>query len=172
MKALNHVYFGSGKGKTTAALGLILRAVGCGIPCFLVQFLKDTKCGELETLRKLGVTVFRGKAPQAAFARDMTPEQLEETRGIHNENLTNAVEESKGGGLLVLDELLDAVELGLVDESAVRLLLENRPDNLELVITGHSDIPWIFEKADYITEMVKHRHPYDKGVEGRRGIEF
>ncbi|NLB29600.1 MAG: cob(I)yrinic acid a,c-diamide adenosyltransferase [Clostridiales bacterium] len=172
MKALNHVYYGAGKGKTTAALGLILRAAGCGIPCVLVQFLKDAKCGELESLEKLGVTVLRGKAPQAAFARDMTPGQLEETRRIHNDNLAKAAELSAGGGLLVLDELLDAVELSLVDENAVRELLENKPDDLELVLTGHSEVPWIFKKADYITEMVKRAHPFDRGIKGRRGVEF
>ena len=172
MKSLNHIYYGLGKGKTTAALGLILRATGCGMPCVLVQFLKDTKCGELETLTRLGVTVFRGKAPQALFAKDMTPEQLEETLGIHNSNLADAIALSAGGGLLVLDELLDAVALELVDEDAVRSLLETKPENLELVITGHSEIPWIFEKADYITEMKKLRHPYDSGISGRRGIEF
>ena len=172
MKALNHIYYGLGKGKTTAALGLILRAAGCGVPCILVQFLKDSKCGELESLEKLGVTVFRGKAPHTMFARDMTSEQLEETRGIHNRNLTEAIEMSKNGGLLVLDELLDAVALGLVDEGTVRALIENKPESLEIVITGHSEIPWIFEKADYITEMKKHRHPYDSGIMGRRGIEF
>ena len=172
MKALNHIYYGLGKGKTTAALGLILRATGCGVPCVLLQFLKDSKCGELESLEKLGVAVFRGKAPKAMFSRDMTPEQLEETRAIHNRNLADAIECSSDGGLLVLDELLDAVALELVDENAVRGLLENKPENLELVITGHTEIAWIFEKADYITEMKKHRHPYDSGIMGRRGIEF
>ena len=172
MKALTHIYYGLGKGKTTAALGLVLRASGCGIPCVVLQFLKDSKCGELESLEKLGVAVLRGKAPAAMFTRDMTPEQLEETRAIHNKNLADAVLLSKDGGLLVLDELLDAVALELVDEKAVRELLETGPENLELVITGHSEIPWIFEKADYITEMKKHRHPYDSGIMGRRGIEF
>ena len=172
MKALNHVYYGLGKGKTTAALGLILRAAGCGVPCVLLQFLKDSKCGELDSLEKLGVAVFRGKAPKAMFTRDMTPEQLEETRTIHNKNLADAVELSKNGGLLVLDELLDAVALELVDNDAVRALLDNKPESLELVITGHTEIPWIFEKADYITETKKHRHPYDSGIMGRRGIEF
>lgn len=172
MKALNHVYYGLGKGKTTAALGLILRAAGCGVPCVLAQFLKDTVCGELDALERLGIPVFRGKAPGAMFTKDMTSEQLEETRAIHNRNLAAAIEMSQSGGLLVLDELLDAVALELVDESAVRELLENKPVELELVITGHSEIPWIFEHADYITEMVKRRHPYDSGISGRRGIEF
>ena len=172
MKSLTHIYFGSGKGKTTAALGLILRAVGCETPCVLVQFLKDTKCGELETLSRLGVTVFRGKAPQVMFTKDMTPGQLAETREIHNKNLTNAIELAKNGGMLVLDELLDAVSLELVDEALVRYLLENKPENLELVITGHTEIPWLFEKADYITEMKKLRHPYDSGIMGRRGVEY
>lgn len=172
MKSLTHVYFGYGKGKTTASLGLIMRAVGCGIPCVMVQFLKDSKCGELDSLQKLGVTVFRGKAPDAMFTRDMTPEQLDATRAIHNKNLAKALELTTNGGLLVLDELLDAISLELVDESAVRGLLENKPDNLEIVITGHTKIPWIFKTADYITEMVKRRHPYDSGIKGRRGIEF
>ena len=172
MKSLNHVYYGSGKGKTTAALGLIVRAAGCGVNCVLVQFLKDSKCGELDSLGRLGVAVFRGKAPDAMFSKDMTPEQLAQTREIHNKNLTDAIALSKSGGLLVLDELLDAVKLELVDEDIIRDLLNNKPENLELVITGHTEIPWIFEKGDYITEMRKLRHPYDSGIMGRKGIEF
>ena len=172
MTSLNHIYYGSGKGKTTAALGLIMRAVGCGVPCVLVQFLKDSKCGELDTLQKLGVAVFRGKAPDAMFTKDMTPEQLSQTREIHNKNLTDAIKLSQNGGLLVLDELLDAVKLELVDADIVRRLLDSKPETLELVITGHTEIPWIFEKANYITEMKKLRHPYDSGIMGRRGVEF
>lgn len=173
MKGLTHIYYGNGKGKTTAALGLIVRAAGCGMRCVLLQFLKDSKCGELETLAHVpNVTVLRGKAPRVMFAKDMTPEQLGETREIHDENLLAAMEQAKSGGLLVLDELLDAVSLGLVSEERVREMLENKPESLELVITGHVEIPWIFEKADYITEMVKRRHPYDDGVMGRRGVEF
>lgn len=170
---LTHVYFGDGKGKTTASIGLIVRAAGCGLRCVLVQFLKDTKCGELETLAKIpGVTVLRGKAPGGMFVKDMTEAQLAETRRIHDANLAEGIELCRDGGLLVLDEALDAVSLQLVSEEPLRELLEARPEGLELVITGHAEVPWVLERADYITEMVKRRHPYDAGIMGRRGIEF
>jgi len=168
-----HVYFGDGKGKTTAALGLLVRACGCGMECVMVQFLKDWKCGELETLCGMqNVTVLRGKADGASFSINMTEEELAKTRAIHNENLKKAIELCAKGGLLVLDELLDAVSLGLIDDSLVRGLLDAPPAGLEIAITGHGAVDWIMERADYITEMVKRRHPYDTGVQARRGIEF
>ncbi|MDR0905568.1 MAG: cob(I)yrinic acid a,c-diamide adenosyltransferase [Oscillospiraceae bacterium] len=168
-----HVYFGNGKGKTTAALGLLLRASGCGLKCVLVQFLKDWNSGELVALAELpNVTVLRGKASGHSFTKDMTEEQLAATRDIHNENLKSAIEAVSGGGLLVLDELLDAVRLNLLNEQTLRALLDAVPENLEVVITGHGEVDWITDRADYVTEMVKRRHPYDKGVTARRGVEF
>ena len=166
-----HVYYGNGKGKTTAALGLLLRAAGCGVKCVLVQFLKDWRCGELVSLAGLeNVTVLRGKAGTASFSNKMTDEELAATRELHNENLRAAL--AQDCGLLVLDELIDAVQLGLIDEDLVRGLLAAPPEGLEIVITGHGEVDWILERADYITEMVKRRHPYDKGVAARRGVEF
>jgi cob(I)alamin adenosyltransferase len=168
-----HIYFGNGKGKTTAALGLLLRASGCGRKCVLVQFLKDWNSGELAALAELpNVTVLRGKAAGQTFTKDMTEEQLAATRDIHNENLKNAIDAVKDGGLLVLDELLDAIRLKLVEESVLRDLLDAAPEGLEIVITGHGEVDWLTERADYVTEMVKRRHPYDRGVTARKGIEF
>ena len=166
-----HVYYGDGKGKTTAALGLLLRASGCGIGCVLVQFLKDWRCGEITALAQLeNVTVLRGKAGSASFSNNMSPEELAATREIHNENLRAAM--ATDCGLLVLDELLDAVSLGLLDEELLRDLLDSPSEGPELVITGHGAVDWILDRADYVTEMVKRRHPYDKGITARRGVEF
>ena len=168
-----HVYYGDGKGKTTAALGLLIRACGCGHKCVMVQFLKDWKSGELTTLCGLeNVTVLRGKADGPSFSIDMTEEQRDATRTIHNENLREAIALAAGGGLLVLDELMDAVQLDLVDAQLVRELLNAPPDGLEIAITGHGAVEWILDAADYVTEMVKRRHPYDKGIAARRGVEF
>jgi cob(I)alamin adenosyltransferase len=169
-----HFYYGDGKGKTTAALGLLLRAAGCGWRCALVQFLKDWDCGELRSLERLGVEVLRGKADGAAFAKDMSEAQLLKTREIHEENLRRASMLCRDGGLLVLDEVTDALKLGLLDETPVRELLDKcrGSDDRELVVTGHAAPSWIAERADYITELVKRRHPYDGGVTARRGIEW
>ena len=173
-KGLTHVYYGYGKGKTTCALGLSLRASGCGLKVVIVQFLKDMATGELMQLESMpGVSVIRGKAAPAWVA-DMTPEQLEETRRIHDSNLRRALEMVEAGecDLLVLDEALDALQLGVLDEDLLREVVCGKPEGLELVITGHKPTKWVMDEADYITEMRKEKHPYDEGVCARRGIEF
>ena len=174
MQGLTHIYYGNGKGKTTAALGLALRAAGCGRRVVFVQFLKDWNCGELPSLERLGITVLRGQAPGGVFAHEMTDEQKAETTAIHNANLKQALKLQEQGecDLLVLDEALDAHSLGLLDSALFEGLLTDKPAELELVITGHKPDQRHLEFADYVTEMVKRRHPYDKGVNARRGVEF
>ena len=175
MAGFIHVYFGDGKGKTTAALGLAVRAAGCGQRVVIVQFLKDWNSGELNSLAVLpNVTVLRGKAAGSVFVFDMSEEEKAETKDIHDENLASALDLVKNGlcDLLVLDEAIDALNLGLIDTGAFEGLLDNKPDALELVITGHVRDARLIERADYVTEMVKHKHPYDHGVVARRGIEF
>jgi len=173
-QGLVHVYYGYGKGKTTAALGLCLRACGSGKKAVVVQFLKDTPSGEIKSLGCLeNVTLLRGKAG-AMFVTDMTEEQKAETRRIHDENLKKALDLVRRGecDLLILDEAMDALQFDVLDEGLVRGLLENKPRELEVVITGHKPIGWVLDRADYITEMVKIRHPFDKGIPARKGIEF
>ena len=175
MIGLIHMYYGDGKGKTTAALGLALRAAGCGKRVVIVQFLKDWKCGELDSLKLLpNITVIRGKASGGVFVHEMTEEQKAETRAIHDENLISALELQKSGNcdLLVLDEAIDAYRLGVLDAALFEGLLDNKPDALELVVTGHRPDAELLDRADYITEMVKRKHPYDIGIAARRGVEF
>ena len=172
---LIHVYYGYGKGKTTAALGLALRASGCGKRVVIVQFLKDSKSGELNQLALLpNITVLRGKAPGGVFVKDMDDAAKAETRAIHNANLEKALTMQQGGecDLLILDEALDAYQLGLLDEALLSSAVRDKPAAMELVITGHKETDWITDCADYVTEMAKKKHPYDKGIPGRRGIEF
>ena len=175
MAGLTHIYFGNGKGKTTAALGLALRAAGCGQSVVIVQFLKDWINGELKSLALLpNVTVLRGKASGGTFIHEMSDEQKAETKTIHDNNLKNALELQRNGqcDLLILDEALDAYALSVLDAGLFEDLLNNKPDALELVITGHKPDEKLVELADYVTEMVKRKHPYDCGVTARRGIEF
>ncbi len=173
-QGLIHVYYGYGKGKTTAALGLAVRAAGCGKKVVIVQFLKESNTSELCQLRLLpNITVLRGTAAKG-FVRDMTSAQLAETKEIQNDNLKRALTLVNAGdcGLLILDEGLDAYQLKLVDEKILLDLVFHKPEQLELVITGHKADENIIGKADYVTEMVKIKHPYDNGVQARRGIEF
>lgn len=172
-KGLTHFYFGGGKGKTTAAMGLAARVLGRGGRVVIVQFLKDGESGEMAFFSKQkNVTLFSGKS--GGFSFNMTGQQKAETAGIHAENFKRAAEIAVSGGcdLLVLDECADAVQTGLFDEKMLCEFLKAKPYELELVITGHKPLRCILAASDYVTEMKKHKHPYDAGVAAREGIEL
>jgi len=174
-KGLTHIYFGDGKGKTTAALGLAMRAAGCGKKVVVVQFLKNWKCGEHDSISQLpNITLFRGIPAGGKFIHEMNEKELCETKASQDEGLKNALKLIESGqcDLLVLDEVIDAHRLEVLEDELFRSLVFNKPDALELVITGHNPSEFLLERADYVTEMVKHKHPYDEGVSARRGVEF
>lgn len=173
-KGLIHLYYGNGKGKTTAALGLALRASGRGKKVVIVQFLKNSPTGEIIALKNIpNITVLRGKGG-APFTFSMDKKEQEETYAIHNQNLSAAIELVKTDKcqLLILDEILDAIQTELLDYKLLTQFLYSKPEQLELVITGHTPDKNLLEIADYITEMVNHKHPYDMGIPAREGIEY
>ena len=169
-----HVYCGDGKGKTTAAMGLALRMLAAGGRVVVVQFLKDGKSGEVRTLSsRLGVPVF-SCAPTGKFTWEMTNEELAAVRKTHDKNLAAALDEVEASGarLLVLDEVLDALAMGLVDESVVTRVLDLGTGELEVVLTGRNPSEDIASHADYLTEMVCKKHPFEQGVPSREGVEY
>jgi len=167
-----HIYCGDGKGKTTAALGLILRHVGSGGKAVLAQFLKSTPTGELAGLKKLDVPVYRNTLPHGFFP-SLNEEMKMKIIRMHNETLQTVTQlaRDKQCTLLVLDELCAALSLGLVDHDTVVSLLNDHGE-AELVITGRNPSEELLASADYITEMKLVRHPYTKGLKARKGIEF
>lgn len=164
-----HLYWGEGKGKTTAAMGLALRALGAGQRVVIVQFLKGAPSGEVPLLEQLGATVYRGKAGQK-FVSQMTERERAQTRAMQTEHLRSALE--KQAELLILDEACTAWQLEMVDGSLLKQAVLRRPAAQELVLTGRAPAQWMHEAADYETEMRCHRHPYQKGIAARRGVEF
>jgi len=174
-KGLIHLYYGDGKGKTTAALGLALRAAGCGKNVIIVEFIKNWSSGEHNSLAQIiNIQVFRGKAAGGKFIHEMTDEEKQETKTSQDECLQKAIKLIEAGlcDMLILDEATDAYELGVLDAVLLEELIYNKPEYLELVITGHNPDERLVKHADYVTEMKKHKHPYDEGVSARRGIEF
>ena len=174
-KGLIHVYYGDGKGKTTAALGLAIRAAGCGKNVVIVQFLKNWKCGEHTSLSNIpNITVLRGRTAKGKFIHEMNDDEKQETKTSQDECLKNALSlvELEKCDILILDEVIDAQGLGVVDANILEEIIYNKPDMLELVITGHCPETRLLEHADYVTEMVKRKHPYDEGIKARQGIEF
>lgn len=167
-QGLMHLYWGEGKGKTTAAMGLALRALGGGLRVTVVQFLKDGTSGELDGLRHLGATVLTGE-PGLKFVFQMTPDERAQTRAEQNALLERALETPCD--LLVLDEACAAWRLGMVDDLLLQKAVLHRPEGREVVLTGRDPAPWMKLKADYSTEMRCERHPYDSGISARKGIE-
>ena len=166
---LVHLYWGEGKGKTTAAMGLALRALGQGARVVIVQFLKGADTGEVPLLRQLGAEIYRGKAGQK-FVFQMDEAEKAATRRLQDQNLTAAL--ARPADLLVLDEACAAWQLDMVDRALLERAVRERPAGQEVVLTGRAPAPWMEELADYSTEMRCCRHPYEKGVTARKGVEF
>ncbi|MBR4626300.1 MAG: cob(I)yrinic acid a,c-diamide adenosyltransferase [Ruminococcus sp.] len=162
-----HYYYGDGKGKTSAAAGACLRAAGNGMKCAFVQFLKNAGSGEAKLLGKCAADVYNcgGKAD---FLYLMSDEDKAELRAVHDSNLRKVLAGSYD--LIVLDELGDCIEYGMIDMGTVSGMLTAPP--CELVITGHTPVECLMKCADYITEMKCIEHPYRHGASARRGIEY
>lgn len=168
-KGLIHLYWGNGKGKTTAAMGVALRSLAAGKKVAIVQFLKGRESGEITLLSQLGARIYRGKTGDK-FVFQMTEDEKAETRKLQEENLLAALQEP--ADLLILDEACAALELNMVDEALLKRTVLEKPEGQELILTGRNPAAWMKESADYSTEMHCWRHPYDKGVSAREGVEY
>ncbi len=171
---LIHIYCGDGKGKTTAAMGLALRCAGRGCPVVVVQFLKDGTSGECRILAKLNNVALFAANPCGKFSWQLTDDERFRTANALQRmfEAASGFAVKKSARLLVLDEACGASAAGLLDENILLGFLDNRPKGMEIVLTGRSPSDKLMERADYITEMIKIRHPYDKGLAAREGIEL
>ena len=171
-QGLIQVYTGEGKGKTTAALGLALRAAGHGLQVEIVQFMKGWPgYGELKGVEWLPtVTIHPFGRNSRVHPERPEPEDYE--RAAEALGYARRVMTSTQVDIIVLDEISVALDYGLLDLDDVLALLDDRPPQVELVLTGRNVHPDVAERADLVTEMRQVRHPYDRGIAGRQGIEF
>jgi len=171
-KGLVQIFTGNGKGKTTAALGTILRAAGHGLKVFIVFFMKgDYEYGEFSTLPKLpNVKVLKSGFRQFTDPLNIKPEEKEQAESA----LAAARKATLSGSydLVVLDEVNVALEYHLIELDEVIKLIEDKPPRVELILTGRYADNELIDKADLVTEMVKVKHPFDKGIKARKGIEY
>lgn len=173
-KGLVHLYFGDGKGKTTAAIGLGIRACGYGKNVLFVQFLKNFNTGEILAIDKINIGFKILKCePVKKFVSKMNEEEKLKTFTNQHEMFVNAIEliRNEQVDVVIFDELIDALNLGIISKNEISDLIKTKPPHLEIVITGHNPENNLFELFDYITEMKKVKHPYDKGIKARKGIE-
>lgn len=172
MAGLIHLYCGDGKGKTTAAIGLTVRACGAGRRVVFSQFFKDGSSSEIELLRSLpGVRTMHADTVKG-FYHNMTPQQRQKAREDYTELFRQVAAAALDAQLLVLDEIVSACNRGVVPQRLVLDFLRSKPQELEVVLTGRKPSAELMELADYITEMRKLRHPFDRGIPARKGVEF
>ncbi|MBR2716414.1 MAG: cob(I)yrinic acid a,c-diamide adenosyltransferase [Oscillospiraceae bacterium] len=172
MSGLIHIYCGNGKGKTTAAAGLALRAAGAGKRVLFAQFLKDGSSSEISVLRQLdGVTVRHCDTARGWF-RTLSGREQDRARRDYNAFLEELIAEAGRFDLLVLDEAAAACRYGAVEERSLLTFLREKPEALEVVLTGREPPESLLSAADYVTEMRKIKHPFDRGIPAREGVEF
>ncbi len=169
-----HIYFGDGKGKTTAAAGLAARAAGHNMRVLFVQFLKTEASGERAALETLGSVTLAPCPLELKFTNEMDEREKQQAAVMFRSLFDHSVETalSRRYDMIVLDEIFDLINEGMLSESEVFEFIANAPSSLEIVMTGHNPRERFFEAADYVTEFKKIKHPYDRGVSGRIGIEY
>lgn len=173
-RGMLHIYCGDGKGKTTAATGLAVRAAGCGWKVLFARFLKNENSGELKILDAVPQIEVLHLTKSFGFYQTLDDEEKKELRCIYKE-LWRTVEEKVNTGkfdMLVLDEFAAAYRYGLVDREGAVRFLKDRPCGLEVVLTGRDPAPELLGIADYVSDIRKEKHPFDRGIMARKGIEF
>lgn len=172
-KAYVHLYVGTGKGKTTASIGLSVRAKGSGKKVLIAQFLKGQNTSELTPLTSLGIDIIRTKEAKK-FVFQMNEQELELTKQDCEDCFMEVSLALKNHSydLIVMDEIVDAVNLNLITTKALVDLVKNRPEDIEMVLTGRNPSKEIINIADYYTLMTAEKHPYNEGVPQRKGIEY
>ena len=170
---LVHIYCGDGKGKTTTGMGLCVRAAGYGYPVVIYQFMKNNQTSERKALSLIpNITLVDGLELEK-FSFQMTPQEKEERRSYYNAQLKKVTElaVSQKARVLFLDEAVYAIRAGLLDEDLLLDFLENKPDDLEVILTGRDPDERLLEAADYVSEIRKVKHPFDRKQPARDGIE-
>ena len=173
-EGLIQVYTGEGKGKTSACVGLCVRALACKMKIIYIYFHKEPKrwaLGEHKILKKLGVSIFGFAGQHPYFNKTVDKNSLRKDCLKALEFIKKVYTEDKYD-LLVLDEVLISLRDGFLKEEEVLEILKLKPKKLELVLTGRGVTKGIIEKADLVSEIKKVKHPFDTGVKSRRGIEY
>lgn len=174
MRGYVHIYCGDGKGKTTAAIGLAVRAAGRGKKVLIARFLKTQDSGEVAALSELPLITVQPCTKTFGFYSRMTEEQKIQAKEYYQELLELSWKKAKEESfdMLILDEIMAACNYGLVQEERLLELISRRENSMEIILTGRNPSEKLIEKADYVSEIKKVKHPYDLGTGAREGIEY
>ena len=167
---LIHIYTGEGKGKTSAGMGSVTRAIGRDLKVKIIQLFKRNT-GEQFFFDKLNVPYIQFK-PLHPYFKNYEETQLEDLQKKFLDFWEEAIGDLDKFDLVLIDEIGPGINWGIITREIVQNLLERKGHNTELVLTGRDFPDWLIEKADYVTETKKIKHPYDKGILARKGVEY
>jgi cob(I)alamin adenosyltransferase len=175
MQGLVHIYTGNGKGKTTAAIGLGIRACGRGMKVLMVQFLKGGETGEMFVLERLkpDFEVYRNKE-DVKFTWKMNVEEREKQHIVVKNTFQLVTDAASSGDwdMIILDEIMVAIATGFISAGEVVNFVKNKPVKLELVLTGRNAPEELIQQGDYVSEIQAVKHPMSQGIRARKGIEY
>lgn len=176
MDGFIHVYCGDGKGKTTSAVGLAVRAAAANKNVLFSQFLKDGTSNELKSLKNLEHIFVLPEETSYGFSFHMTEEEKIHATQYYNHKLDIIISNIYQGpdkiDVLIMDEFMAAYNQHFICCEKAIEFLKNKPNQLEIILTGRNPKEEILNLADYVTEMKKQKHPFDKGIHAREGIEY
>jgi len=166
-----HIYCGDGKGKTTAAIGLAVRAAGFGMKVLVAQFFKDGSSSEFQVLCDVKNITCHHAAERFGFYFAMKPEEKEHCKEVYHAFFEELAEKSADYDMVVLDEIISTCNCGIVSPEEIIAFADSLGEK-ELVLTGRDPHSRLLERADYVSEVVKQKHPFDRGIKARKGIEY
>ena len=169
-----HIYCGDGKGKTSAAVGLAVRAAGCGKKVLFARFLKNEESGELAVLDKISEIEVIHLEKSFGFFSTLSAKEKEEVHRVYERlwrRILSMISDD-AYDVLVLDEFMAAYRYGVISRESALEFLRERPESLEIVLTGRGPDESLVELADYVSEILKVKHPFDRGIRARKGIEY
>jgi cob(I)alamin adenosyltransferase len=170
MAGFIHLYTGNGKGKTTAAIGQAIRAAGAGLSVYIAQFVKGMHYSEIEILSQIPNITIRQFGLDCFIVNEPTQKDIEAAReGLRQ---VKDIIESASVDILILDEVCIALYYHLFPETELLKLLRNKPENMEIILTGRYAPSSLIDLADLVTEMKEIRHYFMRGIEARKGIEY
>ena len=167
-----HIYTGEGKGKTTTCIGLTVRASGAGKRVLFTQFCKNGNSSEVAVLKQIPNITYQCADKAFGFYSKMTEEQKIDAKKNYTTMLDAIIQQSSAYDMIVLDEIIFAYNMHLVDNETLLNFLRNIPSSLEVVLSGRSPSDELVALADYVSNVQKLKHPFDQGVQARKGIEY
>jgi cob(I)alamin adenosyltransferase len=170
-KGLVHIYTGNGKGKTTTALGLGLRATGNGMNVHMIQFMKGRRYSEIDAIENIELFTVE-QFGRDEFVSKEHPEQIDIDLAQQGLNQAKKIMKNLKHDLLILDEINVAVDYNLIALEDVMTLLDEKPEKLELILTGRHAHPEMVRRAGLVSEILEIKHPYQTGIESRKGIDW